>query len=496
MAMASHSWDVLSRLPRAVPDQIARWADAWQPDARPVGAAKSASVVLLRDGVNGLETYLLHRHPGMSFAASMVVFPGGRVEPVDGMADPIRECARRETDEETGVLLRIDELHPWAHWTTPEVEPRRYDTYFFLARLPPGAEAHNSSGEATSAEWAQPGDALAAVADGTWRMMPPTVSIISELADRGSVDDALAAARMRTVAQVLPKVIRDGPDWVFTYPQRMTPQRRTVERLAPYLIRVQAPNPGPMTLDGTNSYLLGDPDRGGCFVVDPGPLDENHLVQLLTMSHHRVAGIVLTHRHHDHSDAAASLADRAGCAVWAADPAFRQGTHSLADGDTWEVAGARVRAVATPGHTSDSRTLLVHGEDGRVWLLTGDTVLGRGTSVVTFPDGNLGDYLDSLNRLGQVVAEERVAQILPGHGPCVADPGATLTSYREHRLMRLEQVRAALAAGHRTAVDVVRRVYADVDPALWPAAEQSVAAQLEFLASSKGRQEDPHHGHP
>jgi glyoxylase-like metal-dependent hydrolase (beta-lactamase superfamily II) len=200
--------------------------------------------------------------------------------------------------------------------------------------------------------------------------------------------------------------------------------------------------------------------------------------------------VMLTHRHHDHSEAAAALAERAGCGVRAADPAFRVGTAGLQDGDRLEVAGSALTVVASPGHTSDSMSALLEGDDGVVRLLSGDMVLGRGTTVITHPDGDLGAYLDSLARLQRMVVERQVAEILPGHGPVVTDPVGWLAYYREHRLERLDQVRTALAAGARTPAEVVARVYAEVDRSLWPAAEQSVRAQLAYLAvTSKG--DDP-----
>jgi glyoxylase-like metal-dependent hydrolase (beta-lactamase superfamily II) len=125
--------------------------------------------------------------------------------------------------------------------------------------------------------------------------------------------------------------------------------------------------------------------------------------------------------------------------------------------------------------------LLLTGLDGVSRLITGDMVLGRGTTVITYPDGDLAAYFDSLELLTRLVATRNVTELLPGHGPVVTEPAAWLSFYRHHRLERLDQVRAALAAGDRTAGDVVARVYTDVDRSLWPAAEQSVRAQLEYL---------------
>jgi glyoxylase-like metal-dependent hydrolase (beta-lactamase superfamily II) len=240
---------------------------------------------------------------------------------------------------------------------------------------------------------------------------------------------------------------------------------------------VVAPNPGPMTLDGTNTWLVGDPSRGPVVVVDPGPLMESHLQSILGAAAYGIAAVVLTHRHADHSEAAGELARRAGCGVRAADPAWQFGPEGLRHGDVLTVEGSTLEVIATPGHTSDSVCLVLRDDDEPTRVLTGDTVLGRGTTVITYPDGDLGDYLQSLDRLESLGA----AEILPGHGPVVADPGARLAAYRKHRLDRLEQVRRARAAGARTAADVIALVYAEVDRAVWPAAEQSVRAQLEYL---------------
>ena len=244
-----------------------------------------------------------------------------------------------------------------------------------------------------------------------------------------------------------------------------------------------APNPGPMTLDGTNTWIVGDAGRGPVVVVDPGPLIEAHLQTVLDVSGGAVASVVLTHRHADHSEAAAELARRAGCGVRAVDPAWQVGPEGLRDGDVLTVVGSSLEVVATPGHTSDSVCLVHRSPRGSVQLLTGDTVLGRGTTVITHPDGDLGDYLDSLDRLEVLVRTLGVVEILPGHGPVVDDPGDRLASYRRHRLDRLEQIRSAVAAGARTVAEVVAQVYADADRSVWPAAEQSVRAHLEYLES-------------
>lgn len=248
-----------------------------------------------------------------------------------------------------------------------------------------------------------------------------------------------------------------------------------------YLQRILAPNPGPMTLEGTNTWIIGHPGVAPPVVVDPGPADRHHLRQILDEAAGQLAAIILTHRHHDHSDGVAPLAERAGCPALAADPTFQIGPRALVDGEVITTAGCELTPIATPGHTSDSFSLLLRGSDGQHRLLTGDTVLGRGTSVITHPDGNLEAYLASLQRLTDLVVEHDVIEILPGHGPIITEPGPLLQAYIRHRHERLDQVRSALDAGDRTPAEVVARVYADVDQGLWPAAEQSVAAQLDYL---------------
>jgi glyoxylase-like metal-dependent hydrolase (beta-lactamase superfamily II) len=157
----------------------------------------------------------------------------------------------------------------------------------------------------------------------------------------------------------------------------------------------------------------------------------------------------------------------------------------LADGDVIAEAGVELRVWATPGHSSDSLSFLLSGpgeagpDETTTAVLTGDTILGRGTTVVAYPDGDLGDYLASLHRLRELGD----ATVLPGHGPELDRAGAAAEAYLAHREQRLEQVRAVVAelGPHAVPRAVVERVYTDVDPVLWPAADLSVAAQLAYL---------------
>ena len=253
------------------------------------------------------------------------------------------------------------------------------------------------------------------------------------------------------------------------------------ERITDYATRVLAANPGPMTLEGTNTWILRSPDADVSVVVDPGPMLEDHLREVLAVAG-KVAVVLLTHKHPDHSEGAAWFANQAGCGVRAVDPAYRIPTdhaHGLSEGDVITAGGLRIEVLPTPGHTLDSVCFWLP-QDGS--LLTGDTVLGRGTSVVAHPDGALGPYLDSLDRLLAFAnSPAGVDRLLPGHGPVIADPSDVLTYYLDHRHERLDQVRAALAAGHTTPDSIVEHVYADVPHTLWPAAKRSVQAQLDYL---------------
>jgi glyoxylase-like metal-dependent hydrolase (beta-lactamase superfamily II) len=251
-----------------------------------------------------------------------------------------------------------------------------------------------------------------------------------------------------------------------------------VEHLDAVTTRVLAPNPSPMTLDGTNTYVVGAPGTGEVLVVDPGPDDTSHLRRVLDVVDGRqaeVRTVVVTHHHVDHAEAAAAWATRFRCPVVAADRAVAgPGGRTVDDGDEIALAGVTVEVVATPGHTRDHVALRL----GSGAVLTGDHVLGRGTSVVTHPDGDLVAYLDSLRRLLELGPDA----LFPGHGPALTeDPMAVLEYYREHREFRRRQLLAALAEGPSSPPALVARIYAEVDRSLWPAAEASTRAALEAL---------------
>ena len=229
---------------------------------------------------------------------------------------------------------------------------------------------------------------------------------------------------------------------------------------------VLAANPGPMTLTGTNTWVLAAPSDDDCVVVDPGPADARHLEAVLAaVGGRQVRAVLVTHGHHDHVDGVAALVERTGAKAPVA-----------AEGSTIEGAGLRIDVLETPGHTADSRCFVV----GQT-MLTGDTVLGSGTSVVAWPDGDLADYLTSVRRLGALAAAGSVTRMLPGHGPVIDDPEAVCRHYLAHRLERIGQVRRAVEDGADGPDDVVAHVYPDLTGTLRDAALRTVRATLAYL---------------
>lgn len=240
-----------------------------------------------------------------------------------------------------------------------------------------------------------------------------------------------------------------------------------------------APNPGPMSLDGTNSYVIGAPGSGHVAVVDPGPKDERHLAELAAAG--VVDVVLITHWHADHTEASARFHELTGAPVRAASREYCHGGEPLNDGEVLSVGGVEIRVLATPGHTSDSLCFQLPGDGPTGSVLTGDTILGRGTTVLDYPDGRLGDYFASLDRLEALGP----ATLLPAHGPVLPALDEKCREYRDHREQRLDQIRAALAqVGDDASIgQVTDVVYADVDPSVRWAAETSVAAQLDYLRS-------------
>ena len=243
---------------------------------------------------------------------------------------------------------------------------------------------------------------------------------------------------------------------------------------------VLAPNASAMTLDGTNTWILAEPGASSCVVLDPGPDDDVHLERIIAAADARgcrVGLTVLTHGHPDHAEGARAFAERTNTAVRALDPMHTHGAEGLVGGDVIAMDGLEVHVVETPGHTGDCLTFVLPADGA---MLTGDTVLGRGTSVIAWPEGRLGEYLISLVRLRDLAERSDATTLLPGHGPVLDDPVRVLDAYLTHRGQRLDQVRIAIRAGYVGAPSIVDALYTIPDE-LKAAAELSVRAQLQYL---------------
>ncbi|OBJ39812.1 MBL fold metallo-hydrolase [Mycolicibacterium mucogenicum] len=235
-------------------------------------------------------------------------------------------------------------------------------------------------------------------------------------------------------------------------------------------------NPGIMTLDGTNTWVLRGRGSDEMVIVDPGPDDDAHLERIAALG--KIPLVLISHKHDDHTGGIDKLVALTGAVVRSVGSGFLRGLGGpLTDGEVIDAAGLRITVMATPGHTADSLSFVV--DDA---VLTADTVLGRGTTVIDNEDGSLRDYLESLRRLQGLGGRT----VLPGHGPDLPDLSAVAAMYLAHREERLDQVRGALQVlgDEASARQVVEHVYTDVDQKLWDAAEKSVQAQLDYLRTA------------
>ena len=412
---------------------------------------------------------------------------------------PLHRGERRLADlcAQHGLRLAMDRLVYFSHWLTPPGRPKRFDTRFFIAEAPATQVATHDDTEMVEQQWLRPADALAQAA--ALKLMTPTLKTIEALARFDSVAALMAWARVpREIALVMPHigiggqgprpVTPDEPAWAEI--GRIDPEGRGTAcyeirpgeavRLSTRVIRVTANNGSVMTGPGTNTYLVGGGAANEWAVIDPGPLDADHVDSILAAAPGPIRWIFATHTHLDHSPATALLQARTGALVhgriaahpeWQ-DASFAPGQH-LAGGERFVLAaGTTLRAIHTPGHASNHLCYLLEEEKT---LFTGDHVMQQSTVVINPPDGDMGAYLASLREL---LAED-FDWLAPGHGFLMAQPRRALQAIIDHRLRRERKVVDALRElGPAPADALLPRVYDDVPARMHAMAMRSLKAHL------------------
>lgn len=507
---------------------------------------------------------MLKRSPKASAFAGTYVFPGGVLESSDSEAQTLRcfrgltpqqagvrlqlapdafaaghyMAAVRECFEETGIVVAVDEQHRapseaclqhlracrtqaghffealegeglfvaadlmayFAHWITPPVQTRRFNTRFFLAEMPDRQECRVDGVEMVDARWSSPTDMLERERRGELKLGSiPTRRILEELAGFAVPAAALAyASARRQVIENRPRVAQGRPGrrivqrdeapyaeiaWVDPHETGLSSYELEADmpkRLDDHCIRVIAPNAGMMTGPGTNSYLIGE---GNVAVIDPGPDDPAHVQALLEAARGDIRWILLTHTHPDHAPGAARLRELTGAKILGGGAVQGVPAHVgldfdrvLRDGECLQLGALTLRAIHTPGHASNHFCYLLKATG---MLFSGDHIVQGFTVVIAPPDGNMRAYLDSLERLRALGSNI----IAPGHGFLIGEPEREVDRVVRHRLGREQKVRRALQeqGGAATLTSLLPRVYDDVPASLHALAARSLEAHLEKL---------------
>ncbi len=417
--------------------------------------------------------------------------------------------------EARGLTLAADQVFVLAHWITDRDLPRRFDVPFLVARMPRNQAPVADESEQFEPVWVRPADALARHQAGDFFMIFPTIRTLERLLKFGSVDAVLQACAGETPLWTscpragllhgaearfmehesaygeLALVSPDGQivhhlDWRTDEPVRLL---RNVTRLT-------APNPGVMTGPGTNSYLVGDPETG-YIAIDPGPNDPDHLQQLWHAAGGDIRMIVCTHSHADHSPGARPLQalcrHRPAILGLSSAPTARPASEfkpdqELRDGELLTIVGAGVQhtleVLLTPGHAANHLCLVLL-EDGL--LFSGDHILNGSTTVVDPPDGNMTDYLQSLDRLSAACRRHGIDFILPAHGYVLGAASDAIARLKAHRLQREAKVLAAMRQRPDGSLEEwVELAYDDVPPRMWPVAQRSLLAHVQRLETLQG----------
>lgn len=428
---------------------------------------------------------------------------------IDRKAPFAAQCQAR------GLTLAAEQVFVLAHWITDRDLPRRFDVPFLVARMPEGQTPVADESEQFEPIWIRPQDALDRHAQGDFFIIFPTIRTLERLKAFADVDAVLHACAVND-EPLWTSCPRAG--WLAGHEARymeheapfgelalVTPDGQIhhhldwqTDRPVPLLKNVQrltAPNPGVMTGPGTNSYLVGDPNTG-YIAIDPGPADDEHLQRLWRAAGGQIRAIVCTHSHPDHSPGAAPL--QALCTHkppilgLASKPTARVNSHftperELSDGEKLVLQGTGVqgdithtlRVVHTPGHAANHLCLVLE-EDGL--LFSGDHVLNGSTTVIDPPDGHMGDYLESLDKLAAACMAGGIEFILPAHGHVLGFAHQAISHLKAHRLKREAKIAAAMQALPQGSLqEWVEKAYDDVPPRLWPVAARSLQAHVDHI---------------
>lgn len=410
------------------------------------------------------------------------------------------KLAFHELLEKERLVLRAGELAYFGHWITAPGRARRFDTRFFLAHAPEDQAGAHDGVELVASLWLRPQDAIEREARGEMQLVFATKNTLADLMRFARAKDALEHAREAEVEtnRACWALAPDGQPALY---RRRDPQYFEIhwsdpeetgqtsialapgvpKRLDAFVTRVVAPNPGMMTGPGTNTYLVGQDEVA---VIDPGPAIDEHVQAVLAAGAGRIRWILCTHTHMDHSPAAAALKAATGAVVIGRPaPAHPGQDHGfapdrvMAHGDRFLFGGLSLRALHTPGHASNHLCYLL--ENTRM-LFTGDHVMQGSTVVINPPDGDMREYLASLEQL----LGEDVLILAPGHGYLIGEPHREARRLIRHRLAREQKVVSALARfAAPTVEELVREVYDDVPERLHGVAQRSLNAHLEKLAA-------------
>jgi recombination protein RecT len=478
--------------------------DAADAQSHPLGArrpgqhdeALTSAIAAIRESFEELGV-LLARHADGRWADA------SDIAGLDRHAPFAAQCRDR------GLVLAADEVHMLARWITDRDLPKRFDVSFLIARMPQGQSPVADEAEQFEPVWVRPAEALERHQAGTFFMIFPTIRTLERLAKYASVDALMRDCGEQPLWTSCPRAgLLNGAEMRYMEHEMaygelalVSPDGQIVHHLdwrtdqpVPLLknvIRLTAPNPGVMTGPGTNSYLVGDP-ASGYIAIDPGPNDAEHIERLWRAAGGNIRMIVCTHSHPDHSPGARPL--QALCAVkppilgLKSKPTARAASEfapdrELADGEEILVEGNGVRhtlkAIHTPGHAAN-HTCLVLVEDGL--LFSGDHILNGSTTVIDPPDGDMTDYLESLDKLTRACEQYGIEFILPAHGWVLGFAPLAIAHLKKHRLQREAKIVAAMQAKPEGSLeDWVALAYDDVPPRMWPVAQRSLLAHVQRI---------------